>query len=217
MGVGLLVILGKQGAGKGTQCPRLATRYGVPHVATGDMLRAAIKSGTHLGDKVKRLMDEGHLVPDELITDVVANRLSQPDCVQGAVLDGYPRTENQALSLEEIAKPRGISRCIVLDVPTDLVVARLSARRVCESCGAVYSGDPPPAPTVCTRCGGRVVQRPDDVAEVIAERLAAYEHETLPVIDHYQALGILSRVDGAGTFDEVFERLCAVIDGLQHG
>jgi adenylate kinase len=214
MGVGLLVILGKQGAGKGTQCPRLAARYGVPHVATGDMLRSAVKSGSQLGGKVGQLMDEGHLVPDELITEVVADRLSEPDCVRGAIVDGYPRTEAQALSLEEIAGARGISRCIVLDGSTELVVARLSARRVCENCGVVYSADPPPAPTVCTNCGGRVVQRPDDVAEVIAERLAEYEHETAPLIEHYAERGILSRVDGEGTTDEVFERLCAVIDAL---
>jgi adenylate kinase len=214
MGVGLLVILGKQGAGKGTQCPRLAVRYAVPHVATGDMLRSAVKSGSALGARVKKLMDEGHLVPDDLITDVVADRLAEPDCVDGAIVDGYPRTEAQALSLEEIAGGRGISRCIVLDVPTELVVARLSARRVCESCSTVYSADPPPAPTVCTVCGGNVVQRPDDVAEVIAERLNAYEHETAPLIVHYAERGLLSRVDGSGTLDEVFGRLCAVIDAL---
>jgi adenylate kinase len=214
MGVGLLVILGKQGAGKGTQCPLLAARYGVPHVATGDMLRSAIKSGSELGGRVKKLMDEGHLVPDELITDVVALRLAEPDCVDGAIVDGYPRTEAQALSLEEIAGARGISRCIVLDVPTELVVARLSARRVCETCSTVYSAVPPPGPSVCTVCGGRVVQRPDDVAEVIAERLAAYEHETAPLIEHYAERGLLSRVDGSGTLDEVFNLLCAVIDAL---
>ena len=214
MGVGLLVILGKQGAGKGTQCPRIAERYGVPHVATGDMLRHAVKSGSSLGGKVKQLMDEGHLVPDELITDVVAHRLAEPDCARGAILDGYPRTATQALSLEEIAGSRGISRYIVLDVPTALVVERLSARRVCESCGHVYSADPGPAPKVCTICGGKVVQRPDDVAEAIAERLDAYEHETKPLLVHYEERGILSRVDGQGTLDEVFDRLCAVIDAL---
>ena len=214
MGVGLLVILGKQGAGKGTQCPRIAARYGVPHVATGDMLRSAIKSGSELGSEVKKLMDEGHLVPDELITAVVANRLAEPDCAPGAVLDGYPRTEAQALSLEKIAGARGISRCIVLDVPTELVVARLSARRVCENCSTVYSADPPPGPTTCTECGGKVVQRPDDVAEVIAERLSAYEHETAPLLEHYEARGLLSHVDGSGTLDEVFDLLCAVIDAL---
>ena len=214
MGVGLLVVLGKQGAGKGTQCTRLAERYGVPHVATGDMLRAAVRSGSDLGAKVKVLMDEGHLVPDDLITDVVASRLAEADAEKGAILDGYPRTEHQAFALEGIAGPRGIASCIVLDVPTEIVIARLSARRVCANCGWVYSADPPPGPSVCTNCGGAVVQRADDVAEAIAERLAAYEQETKPLLDHYEKRGLLSRVDGRGTFDEVFERLCDVIDAV---
>jgi adenylate kinase len=214
VGVGLIVILGKQGAGKGTQCPLLAARYGVPHVATGDMLRAAVRSGSELGTKVRTLMDEGHLVPDHVITEVVEHRLAEPDCGKGAILDGYPRTEAQALALDGIAGSRGIARCIVLDVPTDLVVARLSARRVCSSCGTVYAADPPPAPTVCTVCGGSVVQRPDDVAEVIAERLAAYEHETAPLLVHYEGRGLLSRVDGEGSVDEVFARLCDVVDAV---
>jgi adenylate kinase len=213
VGVGLLVILGKQGAGKGTQCPLLAARYGVPHVATGDMLRAAVKSGTELGAQVKKLMDEGHLVPDDLITEVVRHRLSEPDCAHGAILDGYPRTEVQATALEDIAGSRGIARCIVLDVPTDVVIERLSARRICSNCGTVYAWD---APEVCTSCGatGTMVQRLDDVAEVIAERLSLYAHETKPVIAHYEQQGLLSHVDAQGYVAEVFQRLCDVIDAV---
>jgi len=213
MGVGLLVILGKQGAGKGTQCPLLAARYSVPHVATGDMLRAAVRSGSELGAKVRILMDEGHLVPDHLITEVVRDRLAEPDCARGAILDGYPRTETQADALEGMAGARGIARCIVLDVPTELVIARLSARRICSSCGTVFASD---APEVCTACGGEdtIVQRLDDVAEVIAERLSAYAHETKPVIKHYEERGLLSHVDGQGTVEEVFQRLCDIIDAV---
>jgi adenylate kinase len=213
VGVGLIVILGKQGAGKGTQCPLLAARYGVPHVATGDMLRSAVRSRSELGGQVKTLMDEGHLVPDDLITEVVRQRLAEPDCVHGAILDGYPRTEVQATALEEMAGSRGIARCIVLDVPTELVIQRLSARRTCSSCGAVYASD---APKVCTACGATrtMVQRPDDVAEVIAERLSAYAHETKPVISHYEQRGLLSHVDGQGTVDVVFQRLCDVVDAV---
>jgi adenylate kinase len=213
VGVGLIVILGKQGAGKGTQCPLLAARYGVPHVATGDMLRAAVKSGSTLGTQVKTLMDEGHLVPDDLITEVVRHRLAEPDCAHGAILDGYPRTEAQATALEEIAGSRGIARCIVLDVPTDVVIERLSARRICSNCGAIYAWD---APEVCTNCGatGTMVQRPDDVADVIAERLSAYVQETKPVIAHYEQQGLLSHVDAQGYVDEVFLRLCDVIDAV---
>ena len=216
MGVGLIVVLGKQGAGKGTQCPRLAERYGVPHVATGDMLRSAVRSGSALGQKVRRLMDEGHLVPDEVISEVVAHRLVQPDCARGAILDGYPRTEIQAHTLDDLAGQSGITSCIVLDVPTPIVVARLSARRVCASCGTVYSADPQPGPSICTVCGGQVVQRADDTAEAISERLAAYERETKPLLDHYQMRGLLIHVDGLGTLDEVFARLVAVIDGALH-
>jgi adenylate kinase len=213
VGVGLLVILGKQGAGKGTQCPLLAARYGVPHVATGDMLRASVRSGSKLGAQVKTLMDEGHLVPDDLITEVVRHRLAEPDCAHGAILDGYPRTEVQASALEEIAGARGIARCIVLDVPTDVVIERLSARRICSNCGAVYAWD---APVECTTCGatGTMVQRPDDVAEVISERLSTYAHETKPVISHYEQRGLLSHVDAQGYPDEVFQRLCDVIDAV---
>jgi adenylate kinase len=211
--VGLIVILGKQGAGKGTQCPLLATRYGVPHVATGDMLRAAVRSGSALGDKVKTLMDEGHLVPDDLITEVVRDRLGQPDCARGAILDGYPRTETQATALEEIAGTRGIARCIVLDVPTAVVIERLSARRICSRCGTVFAWD---APEVCPSCGAEhsMVQRPDDVPEVIAERLSTYEHETKPVIAHYEERGLLSHVDAQGYPEQVFERLTNLIDAL---
>jgi adenylate kinase len=213
VGVGLLVILGKQGAGKGTQCPLLAHRYAVPHVATGDMLRASVRSGSELGTQVKTLMDEGHLVPDDLITEVVRHRLAEPDCARGAILDGYPRTEVQAAALEEIAGVRGIARCIVLDVPTNVVIERLSARRVCSNCGTVYAWD---APEVCTSCGsvGTMVQRPDDVPEAIAERLSAYAHETKPVISHYEQRGLLSHVDAQGYVDEVFQRLCDVIDAV---
>jgi len=213
VGVGLIVILGKQGAGKGTQCPLLSARYGVPHVATGDMLRAAIRSGSELGAQVRVLMDEGHLVPDDLITEVVRHRLAEPDCARGAILDGYPRTEVQADALEEIAGARGIARCIVLDVPTEQVIERLSARRVCSNCGTVYAWD---APVVCTNCArtGTMVQRPDDVADVIAERLLAYEQETKPVIKHYEQRGLLSHVDGQGSIAEVFQRLSDVVDAV---
>ena len=214
MGAGLIVILGKQGSGKGTQCPLLAARYGVPHVATGDMLRAAVRSGSEIGLTVHALMDAGRLVPDDMITEVVRHRLAEPDCALGAILDGYPRTEAQAVALEEMAGARGIARCIVLDVPTDVVIARLSARRVCSNCGTVYSADPPPAPTTCSVCGGTVVQRPDDTVEVIAERLRAYERETAPLLDHYEARGLLTHVDGQGTVDEVFARLTDVIDAV---
>ena len=158
-------------------------------------------------------MDEGHLVPDDLITEVVRDRLGQPDCARGAILDGYPRTETQATALEEIAGVGGIARCIVLDVPTAVVIERLSARRICSVCGTVFAWD---APEVCPKCGAEhaMVQRPDDVPEAIAERLSAYEHETKPVIAHYEERGLLSHVDAQGYPEEVFQRLCDLIDAL---
>ena len=214
MGIGLIVILGKQGAGKGTQCARLADRYGVPHVATGDILRAAVKSDSPLGREVKNVMRAGLLVSDQLITEVVAERLGQPDAADGAILDGYPRTAPQAAALAAIVGADGIAACIELAVPTEVVIARLSARRVCSDCGAIYSADPGPAPEHCTNCGGTVVQRADDSPDAIAERLAIYEQDTVPLIEHYAAKGQLTRIDGDGPSDEVFARLTAVIDRI---
>jgi len=215
VGVGLIILIGKQGAGKGTQCARLAARYGVPHIATGDMLRAAVRSGSELGGKVAALMDAGHLVPDELITAVVADRLREADAAHGAILDGYPRTLAQAEALEELASPRGVTAAILLDVPTETVVKRLSARRVCEDCQTVYSADPWPPPATCSNCGGRVVQRADDTPAAITERLRAYEQETAPLLDFYRVKGLLAIVDGSEELDEVTRRIVAALDAAR--
>ena len=206
-----LVIFGRQGAGKGTQSERLAARYGTPHISTGDMLRAAVAAGTPLGLEAKSVMDAGGLVGDDIILGVVRERFAEADVqVNGFLLDGFPRTVVQAEGLAQFAT---IDVAIDLDVPEDIVLDRISSRRVCASCGAIYSVSMPPASgTTCDDCGGEVVQRADDTPESVSKRLAAYMSETVPTIGFYERAGLLVRVDGLGSPDEVAERLFAAID-----
>ena len=208
----VLVILGKQGAGKGTQCDRLAARHGVPHVSTGDILRAAVQAGTPLGRDVAAVLEAGALVSDDLVNRLVAERLAAPDAARGALFDGYPRTLDQARSLDAQLGDDGVKLCINLDIPTALVSERLSSRRVCEGCGATYTAaDPDALAELCQACGGRVVQRADDRPEAIAARLALYERDTAPLLDYYAARSLLVRVDGSGTPDEVTAALQATL------
>ena len=194
----VLVILGKQGAGKGTQCARLSARYEIPHVSTGDILRAAVKAGSALGREVKAVLESGGLVSDDLVNRLVAERFSEPDAQRGALLDGFPRTPGQARALDELLGDNGVSLCINLDVPSELAVARLSARRVCVECGTIYrDSDPEAISGTCAKCGGDVIQRSDDLPEAIAARLALYERDTAPLLDFYGARGLLATVDGA--------------------
>ncbi len=206
-----LLIFGRQGAGKGTQSERLSAHYNAPHISTGDMLRAAVAAGTPLGIEAKTVMDVGGLVSDEIILGVVEERLAEADVqANGFLLDGFPRTVVQA---------EGMSKFAAIDVAIDLVVAekvvleRISSRRVCSKCGAIYSvAAPPSTQWVCDKCGGDVEQRADDTSESIAKRLAAYNTETQPTIDFYEASGLLVKVDGIGSPDEVFARLLSAID-----
>jgi len=209
------IILGKQGAGKGTQAVRVAAHYGVPHISTGDMFRAAVSAGTPFGRKAKKFMDNGELVPDEVVIGVVAERLAQDDTVdKGFVLDGFPRTRPQAEELERMLAPAALDAAIDIDVPTDEVLHRLSGRRVCETCGAIYHVDNPPRlKWKCDQDGGDVVQRHDDEEAVISKRLELYERETGPVIRYYADLGILVRVNGVGPVDEVFVRVITSVEG----
>ena len=206
-----LLIFGRQGAGKGTQSERLSAHYGTPHISTGDMLRAAVAAGTPLGIEAKAVMDAGGLVSDEIILGVVQERLSQSDVQEnGFLLDGFPRTVVQA---EGMAKFATIDVAIDLVVPEEIVVERISSRRVCAKCGAIYSvAAPPSTEWICDKCGAEVVQRADDTPESVAKRLAAYNSETQPTIDFYAASGLLVQVDGLGTPDEVFARLLSAID-----
>jgi adenylate kinase len=209
-----LVLLGRQGAGKGTQCVRLSRHYVIPHISTGDMLRQAVKEGTEFGLKAKAIMDRGDLVPDDVMGGIVRERLDSDDTRgRGYILDGFPRTVPQAELLHDITLADPLDLVIDLVVPTQIVLERLAARRVCSDCGANYSVDKPPKyGWVCDNCGGDVVQRADDTPEAIQKRLDLYERETAPLIAWYADRKLLSEVDGLGPPDEVTARLIAAID-----
>jgi adenylate kinase len=209
-----LVLLGKQGAGKGTQAARLAEHFGVAHLATGDLLRAAAAAGTAVGLDAQRYMDAGELVPDEIVFGVVQEHVTRDHLDDGFVLDGFPRTVAQAVELDRVLEARPLDLVINLDVSTEIVLDRIAGRRVCEGCGATYHVNMPPTePWVCDVCGGKVVQRSDDTEDAVMRRLQLYEQETVPIIDYYRRLGKLEVVDGEGDGDDVFKRLVTAIDG----
>ncbi|HVV36007.1 MAG TPA: adenylate kinase [Acidimicrobiales bacterium] len=209
-----LVLLGKQGAGKGTQCVRLARHYVVSHVSTGDIFRAAVRSESELGKRVKGYLDAGELVPDEVTLAIVGERLNHPDTrSRGFILDGFPRSVNQAKLLDELLDPVVMDMVIDLHIPTEEALQRLNGRRVCSTCGAIYHvSRPPKYDWTCDNCGGEVVQRDDDTDDAIRRRLQLYEDETAPLIDYYFERGMLVTVDGLGSTDEVADRLTEAID-----
>jgi adenylate kinase len=208
------VLLGKQGAGKGTQASRLAEHYGVAHLSTGDMFREQAAQGTAFGLEAKRFMDEGELVPDDIVIGVIEECLAPAGPLDhGFVLDGFPRTVHQAQELDRVLERDPLDLVINLDVPREIVLDRLAGRRVCENCNRVYHVNLPPTTNwTCDTCGGQVVQRADDTEEAIDRRLDLYELETVPIIDHYRDQGLLTVIDGVGEGDEVFERLVKVVD-----
>jgi adenylate kinase len=209
-----LVLLGKQGAGKGTQCVQLSRHYVVPHISTGDMFRAAMKAGTPMGKMAQTFVDGGNLVPDEVVIGIVAERLSERDArSRGFVLDGFPRTTHQAQALTKLLLPLALDLVIDLAVPTELVMERLASRRVCSSCGHNYSVQKPPAHNWrCDHCGGDVIQRADDSEEAIKVRLDAYERQTKPLIDWYTERNLLLTVDGSQSMNAVFDECVRRID-----
>ncbi len=207
-----LVVLGKQGAGKGTQCKRLAASYGIPHISTGDILRGAVKAGSPLGREVASVLDSGALVSDDLVIELVRERFEEPDAQSGGLLDGFPRTLGQAEALERILGDDGIKLCINLDVPIELVTQRLSSRRICQECGAIYRDtDVEAISGTCTNCGGDVVQRADDQPEAIRKRLETYERDTEPLLAFYESRGLLVTVDGDQSPDEVTSAIEAIV------
>jgi adenylate kinase len=211
------VVLGKQGAGKGTQCVRLSHHYVVPHVSTGDMLRGEVKSRSSFGQRAEELMDKGELIPDDMVMEMVSSRLSERDTRgRGFVLDGCPRTTGQAEALEMIVEPFNLDLVIDLQVPTALVLKRLASRRVCVDCGANYSTAAPPLVNwTCDVCGGEVIQREDDTEEAIMRRLSLYEEETAPLLDWYKKRSLLSEINGTGSPDAVTRRVVGAIDELR--
>lgn len=210
-----LVVLGKQGAGKGTQAVRLSHHYVVPHIATGDIFRGAVRSGSELGHEAKRYLDAGELVPDEIVVRLVGERLHNDRSTRrGFILDGFPRTVNQADALADLLAPVGLDAAINLEIDTAHVLSRLAARRVCSDCGTNYSmlDNPPRVPGICDVCGGEVVQRDDDTEDAIRRRLELYEKETAPLIEWYEGRGLLATVDALGSPDEVTDRLVMEVD-----
>jgi adenylate kinase len=210
-----MVLLGPPGAGKGTQAVVLAEQLKIPHISTGDIFRKAVKEGTPLGQKAKSYMDAGLLVPDEVVVGIVQERLEMDDCIDGFILDGFPRTVAQADSLAEILKEKGqyIDAVVNIVVPEDILVQRLTGRRVCRNCGATYHVHftPPAQAGICDKCGGELYQRDDDKEDTVRKRLAEYLDKTSPLIAYYQDKGILKNIDGAQSADAVLEEIRAVL------
>jgi adenylate kinase len=208
------VVLGKQGAGKGTQCVRLSHHYVVPHVSTGDMLRGEVKLRTALGERARSAMDQGELLPDDLIMEMVGRRVTEGDTrARGFILDGCPRTIAQAKALDEVLAPDHVDLALDLEVPTSQVLKRLAGRRVCVDCGSNYSVATPPLTNwTCDVCGGEVVQREDDTEEAISRRLDLYEAQTAPLIEWYTERAMLVKISGSGPPDAVTRRAVAAIE-----
>ncbi len=198
-----IVLLGGPGAGKGTQAQRLVAEYGVAHISTGDLLRAAIKNGTELGAQAKSYMDKGQLVPDELVVNLVKERLADDDAQKGFILDGFPRNTAQAVVLDSELKDMGLAldAAVLVDVDPDVIVKRLSSRRTCKNCG--YTA--PAGVDVCPRCGGEMYQRDDDKPETIQHRLDVYQTQTAPLIEYYKGHGLLKTVNGEQAVDDVYK------------
>ena len=205
-----IVLLGAPGAGKGTQGQKLVEEFGIAHISTGDLLRAAVKAQSELGKQAKAYMDAGKLVPDQLVIDLVKERLAQPDAQKGFMLDGFPRNIAQAETLDGELKDMGaeLDAALLVDVPFEVIVERLSSRRTCRSCG--YTA--PAGVDTCPRCGGEMYQRDDDKPETINKRLDTYQNQTQPLIDYYESHGILKAVDGNRAVDEVYVDVKKVLD-----
>jgi adenylate kinase len=213
-----LIFLGPPGAGKGTQAKMIVDKYSIPQISTGDLMRAAISSGSSIGEKVKSYMASGALVPDDLVVDILLDRLAGDDCKDGFILDGFPRTVGQAESLEKalLKKNMPLSGVVAMMVPDDVLADRLTARRICSGCSTSYHLEylRPKVDGKCDRCGGELYQRKDDSEEVIRNRLRVYHEQTSPLIDFYQKKKKLYTVDGNKKIEMIFQEICDIIDRL---
>ncbi len=210
-----IIMLGAPGAGKGTQAKMLAEKYGIPHISTGDIFRANIKNNTELGKKAKGYMDAGQLVPDELVVDLVVDRIKAEDCLKGFILDGFPRTIPQAEALDYALNNQNekIDYAINVDVPDENIITRMSGRRACVGCGATYHivYNPTKVEGICDACGQNLILREDDKPETVKKRLEVYHEQTQPLIDHYEAKGVLLTVDGTQDINDVFAAITKVL------
>lgn len=205
-----IIFIGPPGSGKGTQAKRLANHFAIPHISTGDMLREAVAEGTELGREAAPIMSSGGLVSDDLMIGIINDRLAKPDAQQGFILDGFPRTLVQAEKLDGlVGNGKDSLRVLQLLVPDDAIVRRITLRRTCAQCGAIYhlENNPPATASVCDRCGAEVIARADDTEEAVRKRLEAFHRQTLPVATYYRSKSVLREVDGIGPVDEVFERI----------
>jgi adenylate kinase len=212
-----VVLLGAPGAGKGTQAAKMVEEFGLPHISTGDIFRKAVADGTALGLEAKRYMDSGELVPDEVTIGIVKERLQQPDCARGFILDGFPRTVPQADALGDAlaSMGRALDAVVLVDVPKSALVERLTARRQCRACGRIYNvlTDRPSVDGKCDECGGEVYQRDDDTVGTVTNRLDVYERNTAPLVEYYRGRGLLRVVDGDRDPDDVFVDVTSILRG----
>lgn len=210
-----IIMLGAPGAGKGTQAKKIAAKYDIPHISTGDIFRANIKNQTELGVKAKGYMDKGLLVPDELVVDLVADRITQDDCTKGFALDGFPRTIPQAESLDAalVKMDQKMDFAIDVDVPDEVIVTRMGGRRACVDCGGTYHLKyiPTKVEGICDNCGGELILRSDDEPSTVLKRLGVYHDQTQPLIDYYSTVGILKSVDGTQDIDVIFDQIVAIV------
>ena len=213
-----LLLMGPPGAGKGTQAAELVKKFNIPHISTGDMFRAAVKEGTELGKQAKAVMDAGGLVPDEITIGIVKERLAKDDCRKGFILDGFPRTVEQADALAKILDDLGIklTRVLNIHVPFENLIERAVGRRICKSCGATYhvKFNPTHKDGICDECGGDLYQRKDDNEETMKNRLSAYENSTKPLIDYYKKADLYTEIDGRQPIDKVTEDLVSVLSSV---
>ena len=215
-----LLLMGPPGAGKGTQAVKLVEKFSIPQISTGDMFRAAVKEGTELGKKAKACMDAGTLVPNEVTVGIVRERLSKDDCKGGFILDGFPRTVEQAEALEKILDELNLKLTKVLNihVPAEYLIERAIGRRICKTCGATYhvKFNPPKSADTCDNCGGNLYQRADDNAETMKKRLSVYEDSTRPLIDYYKKIGLYAEIDGKQPIEKVTEELVNVLSSVEN-